>query len=63
MKEITLKEYAEKYNPVKTRRGHKMSYGYLYRLIRLSERGASTRKLWFDYKFVGEKEAIFIIIK
>jgi len=56
---ITLREFSE-INEVLTRRGHKMSFGYLYRLIRQHKAGTITRPLWFDYVFVGEKNRILI---
>ena len=62
MAKITLREYAAKHNPVKTRRGKKMSWGYLYRLIREAEKGKATRSLWFDYIMEGDKDRIYILI-
>lgn len=62
MEKITLREYAAKHNPVKTRRGKKMSWGYLYRLIRQTEEGKATRELWFEYVMEGEKDRIYILI-
>ncbi len=61
-KQITLREYAEKYNPVLNRRGHKMSEGYLYRLIRENEKKINSRSLWFNYIMTGDKDRIFIEI-
>lgn len=62
MKKISLKEYADKHNPVKSARGHKMTWSYLYRLIRQTEDGTATRSLWFDYEMEGPKERIWIIL-
>lgn len=59
---VSLLEYADKYNTVKNRRGHKMSYGYLYRLIREDQQGINKRPLWFEYELTGEKDRIFIIL-
>lgn len=61
-KKIPLLTYAEKHNPVKNRRGHKMSFGYLYRLIREHRQGKNKRDIWFEYVMEGEKEKIFILI-
>lgn len=61
-KRISLKEYAAKYNPVKTRRNHKMSWSYLYRLIRETEAGTCKRSLWFEYELTGEKDRILVIL-
>ncbi len=62
IKRISLKEYAANHNPIKTRRNHKMSWSYLYRLIRETEAGKCKRSLWFDYEMTGEKDHISIII-
>lgn len=59
---VSVKEFTEKYNTVKTRRGHKMSESYLYRLIRADIEGTPTRPLWFEYILEGDKEAIKIIV-
>jgi len=59
---ISLSEYADKYNPVKNRRGHKMSESYLYRLIREDIKDNNSRPLWFNYILEGEKERIFVLI-
>lgn len=56
---ISLLDFVE-INEVKNRRGHKMSFGYLYRLIRQHKTGTITRPLWFEYVFVGEKDRILI---
>lgn len=61
-KEVSLLEYADKHNQVLTRRGHKMSFSYLYRLIREHRAGKVKRELWFEYKLNGEKENITIIL-
>lgn len=61
-KEVSLLEYADKHNKVLTRRGHKMSFSYLYRLIREHRAGKLTRELWFEYKLNGDKEIISIIL-
>jgi len=69
-KQISVKEYAEKHNTETNRRGHKMSEGYLYRLIRQDigrdkikgKTTKPTRPLWFDYVLVGDKERILIEI-
>lgn len=68
MKRVSLKEYAEKHNDKLTRRGHKMSWSYIYRLIRqdigcdkiVPKNG--TRQLWFKYEFEGDKNRIWIIL-
>jgi hypothetical protein len=67
MKKVSLKEYAEKHNPELTRRGKRMSEGYIYRLIRQDlgrdkKHPLPTRDLWFKYQLEGPKERIFIII-
>ena len=67
MKKVSLKEYAEKHNKELTRRGNKMSEGYLYRLIRQDlgrdkKHPVATRELWFNYELEGPKERILIII-
>ncbi len=61
-KRVSLKEYAEKYNPVLSRRNKPMSWAYLYRLIRQDISGESTRKLWFKYELDGPKERIWVIL-
>ncbi len=45
----------------RNRRGHTMSASYIYRLIRETEAGECTRKLWFKYQFTGDKDRIYII--
>ena len=69
-KQITVRQYADELNPELNRRGHKMSEGYLYRLIR-QDMGrdkvkgkirTSSRSLWFKYVLIGEKERIMIEI-
>jgi hypothetical protein len=62
VQEVSVLEYIEKHNTVLTRRGHKMGYSYIYRLIREHEAGKNTRPLWFKYKFNGDKDLISIII-
>lgn len=62
VKRIPLLDYVAHYNPVLNRRGHKMSYSYIYRLIRETEAGECTRKLWFKYELTGEKDRIYIIL-
>ena len=57
---VSLAAFADQHNEVLTRRKHKMSQGYLYRLIRQDISGESTRKLWFKYVLKGDKEHIFI---
>lgn len=59
---ISLAEFAEKVNTQLTRRGHKMSVSYLYRLIREQIAGTSTRELWFEYVMEGEKDRIYILV-
>lgn len=61
-KKVSVKEFADKYNPVLTRRGHKMSYSYLYRLIRQKVANNATRDLWFDFVMEGDKQRIYIIL-
>jgi len=62
VKEVSLLEYANKHNPVKSRRGHTMTFSYLYRLVRETEKGTATRKLWFNYRFDGDRDAILVEI-
>lgn len=57
---VSVEQYAKEYNPMLTRRGHKMSASYLYRLIRQDIAGVSTRSLWFKYILEGDKDRIFI---
>lgn len=59
---VSLKEYADKYNTVLTRRGKRMSESYLYRLIREDRSGKGGRVLWFEYVLEGEKDRVWIII-
>lgn len=59
---VSLKEYAEKYNSVRNRRGHLMSESYLYRLIREDIKGEITRELWFKYELEGPQERIWILV-
>lgn len=59
---VTVTEFIEKHNPVLTRRGKKMSKGYVYRLIRNHQQGIESRSLWFDYVMEGEKDNIFILV-
>lgn len=61
-KKIALKEYADKFNPKPNRRGHKMSWAYLYRLIREDVAGTNKRELWFKYELEGPQERIWIIM-
>ena len=63
---VSVTDYVEKYNPMLTRRGKKMSVSYIYRLIRNDIKGIETsdkRGLWFDYVLEGEKDNIYILIK
>lgn len=60
MTKISVEEYANDHNPQLTRRGHKMSASYLYRLIRKDIKGLKNRQLWFRYILEGDKERIFI---
>lgn len=60
---VSLLDYANKHNPVLTRRGKKMSFSYLYRLIREDIAGTNKRSLWFDYVLEGDKDRIWIILK
>lgn len=62
IKRVSVREFAEKYNNVPNRRGHKMSYGYLYRLIRQKIKDSATRDLWFDFELEGEKDRIYIVL-
>jgi hypothetical protein len=67
MKKVSLKEYAEHYNPERTRRGKRMSESYIYRLIRQDlgrdkKHPIPTRDLWFNYEMEGEKERIWIVL-
>lgn len=43
-----------------SRRGHKVSAGYLYRLIRQHEAGERD-ELPFSYVMIGEKKRIYIV--
>lgn len=61
-KKVTIKEFADKHNKRLTRRGKKMSWGYLYRLIRQDIAGEGTRELWFNYEMEGDKDRIWIIL-
>lgn len=63
IKKVSLLEYANNHNPVLTRRGKKMSFSYLYRLIRDDIKGDNTRDLWFEYELEGEKDRIWVILK
>jgi len=60
---VSLADYAAKHNPIKTRRGKRMTESYLYRLIREDIAGTNTRELWFEYILEGEKDRIWIILK
>lgn len=62
---VSLLEYAEHHNPILTRRGKKMTFSYLYRLIRENEAGKNSngrtpRPLWFKYTMEGDKDRIWI---
>jgi hypothetical protein len=61
---VSVLEYAEKHNPVRNNRGHKMSAQYLYRLIQHDIKGVryGSRELWFKYVLEGNKDRIYIII-
>jgi len=66
--QITVRQYADEFNPELNRRGHKMSEGYLYRLIRQDigrdkvngKIRKPSRPLWFKYVLIGDKERILI---
>jgi hypothetical protein len=60
---VSLPDYANNFNPVLNRRGTKMSWGYLYRLIRQDIKGKLTKPLWFKYVLEGEKDRIFVIVE
>ncbi len=60
MSKISVEEYANKHNPVLSRRGHKMTSSYIYRLIRQDIAGTGKRSLWFKYILEGDKDRIFI---
>jgi hypothetical protein len=62
MNKISVEEYAAKHNPVRNRRGHKMSASYIYRLIRQDIKEEPTRDLWFKYELTGEKDRILIVL-
>jgi hypothetical protein len=67
MKKVSLKEYAEHHNNKLTRRGKRMSEGYIYRLIRQDlgrdkTHPVATRNLWFKYELTGDKDKILIIL-
>jgi hypothetical protein len=65
---VSVLEYVEQHNPRQTRRGHKMSPSYIYRLIKQDilekKKGIMSEgsKLWFDYVLEGEKEHIYILV-
>jgi len=61
-RKVSLIEYADKYNKQLTRRGKRMSWSYIYRLIRQDIEGTATRNLWFKYTMEGEKDRIWIIL-
>jgi len=60
---ISVELFAEKYNPILTRRNKKMSVSYIYRLIRQDLKDELTRPLWFKYELTGEKDRIYIILQ
>lgn len=60
---VSVKEFIEEYNPMLTRRGKKMSYSYIYRMIRQHMNGENKRPLWFEYVMEGEKDNIYILVK
>ena len=57
--DMSLLEFVDA-NPVRSRRGYKMSFGYLYRLIRQDIDGTLTRPLWFTYELIGNKGKVRI---
>lgn len=59
---ISLRDYADNHNTVLNRRKQKMSFGYLYRLVRDDIAGTNKRQLWFDYVLEGAKDRIWIIL-
>jgi hypothetical protein len=64
---VSLLKYANEYNPKLTRRGKRMTFSYLYRIIRENEAGKNIdggkpRELWFNYVKEGEKEHIMVIL-
>lgn len=61
-KKVSMQDYIDNYNPKLTRRGTKMSFGYLYRLIRQDIEGTIKKPLWFKYELEGEKKRIWILI-
>jgi hypothetical protein len=61
-RKVSLLEYADKYNKQLNRRGKRMSWAYLYRLIRQDIEGTATRPLWFKYTLEGEKDRIWILL-
>jgi len=68
--QITVRDFALNYNEELNRRGHRMSEGYLYRLIRQDigrdkvngKIRKPSRPLWFKYVLIGDKERILIEI-
>jgi hypothetical protein len=62
MKKVSIKQFAANYNHVRNRRGHFLSEGYIYRLIRQDISGNCTRLLWFKYVLEGAKDHIYIIV-
>jgi hypothetical protein len=62
-RKVSLIEYADKHNKQLTRRGKRMSWSYIYRLIRQDIEGKSTRSLWFKYTLEGEKDRIWILLE
>lgn len=57
---ISVEQYASQHNSVLSRRGHKMTASYIYRLIRQHIAGTNKRELWFKYVLEGDKDRIFI---
>ena len=57
---VSVAEFAANYNDKLTRRGKRMSFSYIYRLIRQDVRGELTRPLWFTYVLEGPKERVWV---
>lgn len=63
IKKVSLLDYAANHNPKNNRRGHPMTFSYLYRLIRETEEGTCKRELWFKYELdKAHKDRIWIIL-
>lgn len=61
IKRISVEQFADM-GYIRNRRGHPVSAGYLYRLIRQHNKGLRA-DIPFSYEMTGEKDRIFIITK